>query len=612
MIKLMVRMEKAKARYEDPAQGSLFGGGESPKRPTRGSGKGKLVPKKVSVSRGGKNFQQTVWVKPGEDAQASRSGSGEKSQDGFKLIEAANKYAVDQAKGDRKEYLKRLNAQKQLPHRIREYRAENRDMPARKDAFLSGIEKMLKEAKEVQPEMVDSREKLKALGKVEITSVGSENVYFKDSTGWEHYFKADDIGMRADDFSEGDFDMGSIGVNAAGSGKSQGRKEITLYDLGKQISKQRGGVNVPMDQEEKKLYAKWYGITEKELESAMFAASSEWKGNNRKVKIKSVPEGKTPSHNNVSETPYGPSPTTAAEYSEYLSQMLADVPSRKKAIFDAQVEMSGLSKEEQLKALEELGVDVESGNVLDQFKSKLEYMQRKVRAGKETEEKAFVKDQDKKRQDAKLQGMVAQAEETVKRDNPDFDPDTFIKIAADSWEDLRSSDVYRLLDEAWPDNTQAMADAIVKNRSDLKGEVDNVLKILSPDKGPAPKAREELGGKLEAERVGSFMESAMKQAYDQHVNNLGTWMEKQKAAPTAKRQVVKQIRERFPEFAAKVDDAIKNRFRVTSGSGQSFLHFTKKDGTDKIVSDWPRSTYPKYQIYLDAVNELTNEIRNGR
>lgn len=315
---------------------------------------------------------------------------------------------------------------------------------------------------------------------------------------------------------------------------------------------------------------------------------------------------------NVKRMAEGASPTNAKEYTDYLSQMLGDVPSRKQALFNAQVEMSGLPKEEQLKALKEMGVDVDSGNVLDQFKSKLESMQRKARAGKESDQKSFVKDQDKKRRDAKLQGMVQQAEETAKQSDSDFDPDNFMKVAADSWGELRRSDVYRLLDEAWPDNTKAMADAIVKNRSDLKGEVENVLKILSPDKGAASEARQELGGKLEAERVDSFMESAMKQAYDQHVNNLGTWMEKQKAAPTAKRQVVKQIREKFPEFAAKVDGAIKNRFRVTSGNGQSFLHFTKKDGTDKIVSDWPRSNYPKYQIYLDAVNELTNEIRHGR
>lgn len=544
MIKLMVRMEKAKTRYEDPAQGSLFGGGDTtPKRPTRG-GKRKLVPKKVSVSRGGKNFQQTVWVKPGEDAQASRSSGGEQSPDGFTLIEAANEYAAHVARGDRKEYLKRLNAQTQLPHRIREYRAENRNMPAKKDAFLSGIEKMLKEAKEMQPEVIDSRDKLKALGEVEITSVGQENVYFKDKTGWEYFFKADDIGMRADDFSEGKFDMEKIAKKGRGGTNSKARKEISLYDLGKQIAKQRGGIHVPMDREDKKLFAKWYGITEKEIESAIFIAGSEWKENDQKVRIKVVPESETPSHNSGEETPYGPSPTTAKEYSEYLSQMLADVPSRKKAVFDAQVEMSGLSKAEQLKVLEEMGVDVDSGNVLDQFKSKLESMQRKARSGKESEEKAFVNDQDKKRQDAKLQGVVKQAEATARTDE----------------------------------------------RNVGKG-------VLT---------------KENAEEIAKFVEDAVQKGYDEHVNGLSTWKEKRKATPKAGRQAIKQIREQYPDYSRIVDAALKNRFRITSGNNQSFMHFTTRDGKDEIVTDWPSSKLPDYEAWLNAGSRLLEEAREGK
>ena len=47
----------------------------------KGSGKGRegLVQKKVSVTRGGKSYQTTVWVRPGEDPQKKVAGAKEEA-----------------------------------------------------------------------------------------------------------------------------------------------------------------------------------------------------------------------------------------------------------------------------------------------------------------------------------------------------------------------------------------------------------------------------------------------------------------------------------------------------------------------------------------------------
>ncbi len=64
----------------------------------------------------------------------------------------------------------------------------------------------------------------------------------------------------------------------------------------------------------------------------------------------------------------------------------------------------------------------------------------------------------------------------------DFNPDSAIKIAADDITKLRKPDVFRVLDWAPTEHRDSLASHIIKNRPDLKAEVDDVLSEL---KNPA-------------------------------------------------------------------------------------------------------------------------------
>jgi len=66
------------------------------------------------------------------------------------------------------------------------------------------------------------------------------------------------------------------------------------------------------------------------------------------------------------------------------------------------------------------------------------------------------------------------------KDADRFKPEQFIQLAADSIEQLREQDVFRLFDEALPRHHAALRDYIADNRKDLAKEVDAILAELQP------------------------------------------------------------------------------------------------------------------------------------
>jgi hypothetical protein len=67
------------------------------------------------------------------------------------------------------------------------------------------------------------------------------------------------------------------------------------------------------------------------------------------------------------------------------------------------------------------------------------------------------------------------------REGPPFNPENFVKIAADNIGQLRRCDVDRVLSTVPPEHFQAMSDYIVENRIDLVPTVLAVTQDLRPE-----------------------------------------------------------------------------------------------------------------------------------
>ena len=80
--------------------------------------------------------------------------------------------------------------------------------------------------------------------------------------------------------------------------------------------------------------------------------------------------------------------------------------------------------------------------------------------------------------------MVYKPKEEAKK--PEFNMDSHVKLAADSIDKLRSSDVSRLLEQAPHEHMQAVADHIKANRPDLANKVDDELSDVLEDRGMSP------------------------------------------------------------------------------------------------------------------------------
>jgi hypothetical protein len=80
--------------------------------------------------------------------------------------------------------------------------------------------------------------------------------------------------------------------------------------------------------------------------------------------------------------------------------------------------------------------------------------------------------------------MVYKPKEKAKK--PEFNMDSHVKLAADSIDKLRFSDVSRLLEQAPHEHMQAVADHIKANRPDLANKVDDELSDVLEDRGMSP------------------------------------------------------------------------------------------------------------------------------
>jgi hypothetical protein len=80
--------------------------------------------------------------------------------------------------------------------------------------------------------------------------------------------------------------------------------------------------------------------------------------------------------------------------------------------------------------------------------------------------------------------MVYKPKEEAKK--PEFNMDSHVKLAANSIDKLRSSDVSRLLEQAPHEHMQAVADHIKANRPDLANKVDDELSDVLEDRGMSP------------------------------------------------------------------------------------------------------------------------------
>lgn len=83
-----------------------------------------------------------------------------------------------------------------------------------------------------------------------------------------------------------------------------------------------------------------------------------------------------------------------------------------------------------------------------------------------------------------MQRLAAENKPTAKPSNraaTSFDPKLAIRISADSVDELRKSDVYRVLTQGVSDDSQRqqVADYIVKHRPELKDEVDEAMSDIA-------------------------------------------------------------------------------------------------------------------------------------
>ena len=59
-----------------------------------------------------------------------------------------------------------------------------------------------------------------------------------------------------------------------------------------------------------------------------------------------------------------------------------------------------------------------------------------------------------------------------------FNPETYIKISADTVEKLREQDVYRLFENLDPSKSNVLKEFIITQRPDLHEEVTNVIEEI--------------------------------------------------------------------------------------------------------------------------------------
>lgn len=98
----------------------------------------------------------------------------------------------------------------------------------------------------------------------------------------------------------------------------------------------------------------------------------------------------------------------------------------------------------------------------------------------------------------------------------DWNPAQAVKISADSIEQLRNQDVYRVLDSAPTEHLQGMADYITENRSDLAEEVKDALADIRDERGDAVDSDSEpegavvqtADGPIKVAKDGSFLRQA--------------------------------------------------------------------------------------------------------